>query len=213
MSTLDACELFNRCLARRDGGDWQEFVDRYDGQVRSTVRLTAMRCGVPLVGADLEEMVQELYCRLLAARSGGFRGRDEKQLVKYLNQAIYNLIVDRRRAHYTQKRRSMRQRFAGTSDVPEPRADPEEQLLGKERRKLFFQRCLEIARCDRVVVELRALKMALLEGWSSREIARRLEGGLDARQIDNLVQRLRRHLAKDGISLPRRPRVAAAVPA
>ena len=214
MSDLDACALFDRCLTGRDGGAWQEFVDRYDWQVRSAVRLTAMRCGVPLVGADLDEMVQELYCRLLAARSEGFRGRSEPELWKYLNQAIYSLVVDRRRALHTQKRRGIRMRVAaGTSDVPEPRADPEEHLLGKERRKLFFQRCLEIARCDRVVVELRALKMALLEGWSSREIAGRLDGGLNAKQIDHLVQKLRRHLAKDGILLPRRPRVAAALPA
>ena len=47
MKDIDACKLFNRCLAGCDGADWQEFIDRYDWQVRSTVRLTAMRCGPP----------------------------------------------------------------------------------------------------------------------------------------------------------------------
>ena len=210
MSRTDVCELFDRCLGRRDSGDWQEFVDRYDWQVRSTVRLTAMRCGLSLVGSDLEEMVQELYCRLLAARTEGFRGRSKQELLSYLSQAVYSLVVDRRRSLATRKRQPSRRRLAGRR-ASARRPDPEEQLLGKERRKLFFQRCLEIARCDRVVVELRALKMALLEGWSSHEVARRLEGGLDAKQVDNLVARLRRHLAKDGILLPRRPRLAAAV--
>ena len=213
MSTIDACGLFNRCLAGCDSSDWQTFVDRYDWQVRSAMRLTAMRCGLALVGADLDEMVQELYCRLLAVRNEGFRGRSEKELFNYLNRAIYSLVVDRQRALDAKKRWPNRRRVADTSELPARCSDPEEELLGKERRKLFFQRCLEIARCDRVVVELRALKMAVLEGWTSREIARRLEGGLNARQIDNLVQRLRRHLAKDGILLPRRPRVAAAAPA
>lgn len=209
MNAIDACDLFNRCLAGRDGGDWQHFVDRYDWQVRSTLRLTAMRCGLPLVGPDLDEMAQELYCRLLAVRCEKFRGRTEKELWKYLGQAIYSLVVDRQRALATQKRQPNHRRLAEAPGLRR-RLDPEEQLLGKERRKLFFQRCLEIARCDRVVIELRALKMALLEGWSSDEIARRLEGGLDARQVDTLVHRLRRHLAKDGIRLPRRQRLAAA---
>ncbi len=172
-----------------------------------------MRCGLPLLEPDLDEMVQELYCRLLAVRRKRFRGRAERELWGYLNRAIHSLVVDRKRALTTQKRAPDRRRLAVGSPRPQRRLDPEEQLLGKERRKLFFQRCLEIARCDRVVIELRALKMALLDGWTSHEVAHRLKGGLDARQIDILVYRLRRHLAKDGIRLPRRPRAVALAPA
>jgi RNA polymerase sigma factor (sigma-70 family) len=214
MNAIDACELFDRCLAGRgSSGDWQEFVDRYEWQLRSVLRLTATRCGMPLVGPDLDEMVQELYCRLLSVRCERFRGSSEQELWSYLNQAIYSLVVDRKRALATQKRQPDRELLGDSSGLPARRLDPEQQLLGKERRKVFFERCLEIARCDRVVVEVRALKMALLEGWTSREIARQLEGGLNARQIDSLVHRLRRHLEKDGIRLPRRLRLAAAAPA
>ena len=208
MSALSACVLFRRCLAGAGGDAWRDFIDRYGWQVRNLVRLKTLRCGLRLAAPDLEEMVQELYCRLLVSRGRRFRGQTDYELWSFLGRVCHNLTVDRQRSMAAQKRRPNSRRTPDTSRLPSPALDPEERLLGRERRRHFFERCLEIVRCDRVVLELRVLRMAFLEGWTSREIARRLEGRLSAGQVDALVHRLRRHLAKDGIELPRRSCVA-----
>ena len=203
MSTLNPCELFDHCMSETGGsGHWRRFIDRHGGQVRSVVRLTARRCKLPLSPPDLDELVQELYCRLWSARGRGFRGRSEAQLWSFLSRVAHNLVVDRQRSLGARKRRP-REGVEPTSRLLSPKADPEERLLNRERRLRFLELCREIARGDRAKVELRALSMACLEGWTSREIAGRL-GRLSAGQVDVLVHRLRRHLAKEGIRLPRR---------
>ncbi len=194
--------LFNRCLAARRSSDWRRFIDLHETKIRKMLRLAARKSGVPLADPDLDEAVQELYCRLLAAQPG-FHGRSEQEMWTYLSQAVRNLAVDRKRS-LSSKKRLPNPRRVRTSRLRSARLDPEQRLLEKERRRVFFQRCMEVVRCDRVVVELRALALALLEGWTSREIAHELEGRVSEHQIDSLVHRLRRHLARDGIRLPRR---------
>ena len=212
MSTLDTCELFHRCLARRQSDDWRTFVDRHGREVRSMVRQTAVRCRLPLGQADLDEMVQELYCRLLSSPGRRFDGRSESDLWAYLSCVARSLLIDRRRALAARKRRPLDAIPASTYDVPSPKLDPEERLLGKERRQAFLARCLEVTCCERVVVELRALDLAFLGGWTSREIAGHLEP-LSVAQVNALVLRLRRRLAKDGIRLPRRICLPSPLPA
>ncbi|MEM7350685.1 MAG: hypothetical protein AAF657_07755 [Acidobacteriota bacterium] len=203
MKTLEACELFHRCLAGTHGDAWRLFIDRHGKALRQTVFQMALRCYLPLRGPDVDEIVQEIYYRLLASRGQQFRGRTDAELWAYLSRMALNLLIDRKRAERASKRRP-RQRVPGSScDAPIVKLDPEERLLGKERRRAFFARCLEVTRLESPGLELRALDMAYFGGWTSAEIARRLEH-LSVAQINALVIRLRRHLAKRGIHLPRR---------
>jgi len=52
--------------------------------------------------------------------------------------------------------------------------------------------------------DLSVLFLAYCRGLSSREIARRLGGGLTAARVDSLIHRVRRRLARGGIEIPRR---------
>ncbi len=202
---IDPCELLRRCLTGRNAGDWQELVDRHGHDVRLAVQQAASRCGMSLAGPDLDEMVQDLYCRLLSVRDRGVRGGSAHELWKYLLCVANSLVVDRMRQQNARKRRpSGAGRRVDPSRLRSPILDPEEELIKKERRKVFFKRCLEVVRCDRVALELRALTMALLDGWSSREIAQELKGGLSADRVDKLVYLLRCSFRRDGIRMPRR---------
>ncbi len=223
MSDITPCNLLRRCFAGRRAGDWQEFIDRHGGEVRRTVLRAAIRCGLPLEDQDFDELVQDFYCRLFSARrkkssrgkrgtgprggglKEGFRGCTEEELWRYVIRVAHSLVVDRLRLLGASKRTPRDKiRSLDTSRLRSPKLDPEEQLLKKERRKVFFERCLEVVSCDRVGLELRALAMALLEGWSSREIADQLKEGLSAERVDKLVSLLRQRLGQDGIRLPRR---------
>ncbi len=203
MSASYVCELFRQCLNSRQGDDWREFVDRYGPRIRRIVAAAARQGGVSVCEPDLDELVQDLYCRLLMPRQQRFKGRSENELWRFLAKASFNLMVDQQRSSRAKKRRPETRSTGRPPRRSWTAIDPEQRLLGKERRKIFLERCREVTHCDRMVLEIRVLAMALLEGWSSREIAIELEG-LSACQIDSLVCRLRRHLAKDGIRLPRR---------
>jgi RNA polymerase sigma factor (sigma-70 family) len=213
MKDSDGCDLLRRCLADRRAGDWQVLIDRLGREVRLTVQQTAHQCGLLLDDPDLDELVQDFYCRLLALRGRQFEGRSDHELWRYVMCVARSLVVDRLRQLGARKRcPSTRGRSADPSPLRSPKLDPEQRLLKKERRHVFFQRCFEIVRCDRVALELRALAMALLEGWSSREIADELEGRLSAARVDKLVSLLRRRLLRDGIRMPRRYCVSVQVP-
>jgi RNA polymerase sigma factor (sigma-70 family) len=205
MSLIPLCDLFRRCVDRRGGGEWQEFVRRCGRRVRSVVWLAFQRRGVEISASDLEELVQDVYCRLLTVQR--FRGRTENELWKFLARVARNLAIDYQRAELAGKRR-IRLVSLTHPDAPYERfvtldADPEHRCLEGERWRVFLARCADASPRRRLAI-LRALRMALLEGWTSREIAARLGGTLSAGQIDGLICRLTRRLLAEGLAVPRR---------
>ncbi|MEE8524683.1 MAG: sigma-70 family RNA polymerase sigma factor [Thermoanaerobaculia bacterium] len=205
MTAIPLCDLFRRCLTRRGSEEWREFVHRCGRGVRKAVWWAFRRRGVELAADELDELVQDLYCRLLNIRR--FRGRSELELWAYLHRAAHSLAIDHRRAARAGKRR-IKLVSATAPDAPyehfvSPDASPEQRCLESERWRVFLARCATLAPRNRKAT-LRALRMALFEGWSSREIASRLDGALTAAQIDSLICRLTRRLIDEGLQVPRR---------
>ena len=98
MTDIDACDLLRRCLAGQVAGDWQQLIDRYGGDIRRIVRQVASRRGLQLAPADLDEMVQDFYCRLLSARGRTFGGKTEDEIWRYVKRVAQSLVVDRQRS-------------------------------------------------------------------------------------------------------------------
>lgn len=214
MGATAAGDLFHRCLTARRSEDWREFVDRFEPRVRGKLRRLLRRLGLPASAHEVDELAQELFCRLLLAASRNeheVRERTEIDVWAYLSQVASNLVVDLVRSRATQKHRILGGR-RGWRLAPRSRwlelesgePSPEQSLLDKERRRCFSEWCLRVSRGPEAELRLEALRLAFFEGWSSLEIARAL-GGLKPAEIDFLVYRLRRLLAaKHGIVLPRR---------
>lgn len=219
MRATSACDLFHRCIDRRGGEEWYEFHRRYHPHVKKAVRQALVQGGFAVPEPDLEEIVQDLYCRLLAS-GRPFRGRSETELWCYLGRIARNLALDRRRAARARKRwleaaaldpgspgcgatgfrplgRTPRER---AEELVSSEPSPEERCVLNDCRRIFVARCREVVRGERA---RKILRLAILEGWSSREIARRL-GGMTPNQVDVLLCRLKKRLAKEGIRLPRR---------
>ena len=216
MEAPSACELFHRCVHRRDGEEWREFLRRYQPRLRAAVRRAFLQRGLRLAEPDLEDLVQDLYCRLLAAGGKRFRGRTERELWGYLGQVAKNVVIDHQQAARARKRwpgiaaagigppageRLDPVEHEALEAVACREASPEERLLVADYRRFVLARCRQVTRGERAV---KVLRLAFLEDWSSPEIARRLGGGLTANKVDMLVYRLKRRLAKEGIRLPRR---------
>jgi DNA-directed RNA polymerase specialized sigma24 family protein len=153
-------------------------------------------------------VVQEVYCRLLAEdgrRLAACRARGEVQVISYLRRVVERVAIDQARRERAAKRGGgWRGRVsAETWNLADPRANPEELLLAAERRRIFLEEWNKLVTPAAGQRNLRILHLALIEGRSSREIAAIL-GELSPSGVDTVVSRLRQHLARLGLPLPRR---------
>lgn len=197
---------------------WEELVRRYGAVVQRQVRGSLRNAGFSFAPEEIEERVQEVYYRLLMGGAGRLRllrRWSEGQVVTYLSRVARRVVVDEVRAMAAVKRGGLRVSFSRClSEVAErtadPRGTPEEALMRAEGRRLLLERCRLLvesltSRSDRELY-LRVLRLAFLEGWSSREIAGAEGCRLAASSIDSLVHRARRRLARGGLAVPSRRR-------
>ena len=218
--------LFHRCAAlgrgtvssakqrRQDAESWEAFVEAYGPMLRSSIRMAFYRCGAPFTEHDVEEAEQEVYCRLLEQgrrRLRQFRGRSEAQARKFLRRVSWSVVVDSLRRGAAQKRGGSRHReatFVAQESVLfllSASSTPESEALRRERCRLLLERCRRIAsRGLHGRRNLQILHWAVVEGHSSREIARQLGFQLSVSAIDSVVYRMRRALANEGLELPER---------
>jgi RNA polymerase sigma factor (sigma-70 family) len=197
---------------------WEELVRRYGTLLALRVCQVLRASGVDPSPDRVEEMVQEVYFRLLtrgARRLEACRAQSEKQVVVYLARVAERVALDELRAGSAVKRGHGILVPLGSPEaspaakVADPRAVPEAQALSKEIRRLLLEVCGSLSGPSAAPGDrrrnLRILRLALLEGWSSREIARAEGGRLAASTVDTVVHRARRLLLdRHGYALPGR---------
>jgi DNA-directed RNA polymerase specialized sigma24 family protein len=177
---------------------WEDLVGRYGAGLKARVGSVLRRSGVRPRSEHVEEIVQEVYCRLLAGggrRLRRCRATSEGQVGAFLGRVAERVALDQLRAARAQKRGGDQDGLGAADErVADPRANPEELVLRRERLRLFLERCGTLAgrRDHRRNARILALALA---GWSSGEIARAVGGTLTARSIDGLLLRVRRCVA------------------
>ena len=165
-------------------------------------------------GLSREELLQEVYCRLLENRGRVLldcRADSLPAAAAYLRRVAASAAVDRLRLlaavkrgrHLQVRLRNLdRGRWSGSFIAESP--GPEARLLARERRRRAFARGRRLAGGRTPRRDVSVLFLAYCRGLSSREIARRLGGGMTPARVDSLMHRLRRRLASRGIRIPRR---------
>ena len=211
-SSLGSADLFRSCSAGNCDRAWQEFVERFHSRLVTAVRRALLRLGVEGPYEErVEDLVQEIYCRLLGAgrRTRCFRGSSEAQLMTYLQRVATSVVVDDRRVALAGKRWGGHrvawtdwQLVAALGVAAE--SGPEDRLLDRERRRTFLGICRHALGRRANSTTVKIARLALLEGWTSREIAAGLGGQMGVAGVDSIIYRLRRRLAGRGIALPRR---------
>ncbi len=210
MEESEAQELLRGC-AERDPEAWREFRKRYEKRLESGVRRGLRRSGAWRLAVEPEDLVQEVYCKLLD-RGGRYllncRGRSEEAISAYLGRIAETVAIDRVRSEIAAKRGrgrvvAMPIRPTGEElDAIDPSMSPEQRLLAIETRVVFMQRCREVVGPRQPARDLRVLYLACVKGWPSRDIARALGKGLTPNSIDSVVHRARRRLEERGVPLP-----------
>jgi DNA-directed RNA polymerase specialized sigma24 family protein len=212
----------SRSGARALGRLGRDEVARYGGRLAARARQALRQSGYPQGKDQVQDVVQEVYCRLLAGgghRLTACRAAEEGQVVSYLGRVVERVVIDQGRRDRAAKRGGgSRGRIAGAEawsllhGQADPRGTPEDRLLAAERCRLFFKEWRDLGRESTGRRNLRILRLALIEGRSSREIAKIL-GELSPSGVDTVIYRLRRHLSGLGVAVPRRPSFPGGRPA
>ena len=180
---------------------WEAFVRTHHRVVSRCVARAMVRVGWTPRADEVEELVQEVYCRLLERSDSRVSGRPEGQLWSYLQRIAYSVVVDHLRARHARKRGGWppmvdggAQR-PGLADGPAPGPSAEERLLTRERARDVRRRVRQAFPGRIGERNLSVLEMAAVEGLTAVEIAERLRGELTASSVHTLLHRLRRLLA------------------
>lgn len=184
---------------------WNGLVRRYRRPLAAVARRLLRLHGLPATPDDVQDLLQDLWCRLLE-RAPELPARGTRSILGYLLSSLRHLAVDRRRAARAEKRGGSCSRAASEllRSLPAVAPSPEQRFLAVERRRRLLARCRPLAGRSSPRRDLLVLERALFDGWSSRRIARALGGRLAPSSVDSLLHRLRRRCAEQGIELPRR---------
>ena len=214
MKDARVVDLFRICAAGSgDDRAWEQFVGCFGPRLRAGVSRVLRRLDQSPTPDAVADLVQDVYCRLLerAGRGGEFRGESEGEVLNYLQRVCESVVVDRMRGRAAAKRGG-RTGFvdleAGDGAIAEALADggasPEQRCLHRELRGLLLDGCRGLLDGPSRDRDLAIFELAVLDGWTSREIAQGFDWGIKAGSIDSVVHRQRRRLKDRGLEAPQR---------
>jgi RNA polymerase sigma factor (sigma-70 family) len=185
-----------------DGAAWERFHRRYRKRFPLWAKKALKRFAWLFVAEDLEDIQQEVYCRLVVVaghRRSDFRGSTEEELMAFLYRMTVHVVMDRVRKAYSVKRGGKVRRPGAGDASPPPRASrvaqakQEVRLLAEEACKSAVEEGLRFSPAYRQR-NLRILRLALVEGFTGREIAQALGGTISPSTVDSTLFRLRRRM-------------------
>lgn len=194
-------QLIEAC-SREDSGDaWEELVRRFGDVIRNAVYRATETTAVARSHDLRQELVQEVYCRLLENRRRylrRFRGTSEGEarmfFVRIAQSVVRNhgrkLRAARRRRPYDDQRLA-----AACARDPEGGLSPETKVLRAESWRRFWRRAERKLRHHPLGRrDLSIFRLFTLEGWTSDEISRRFRGALRPTSVLSVIYRVRRRL-------------------
>ena len=209
MSASPVVELFHRCARSQDDRAWESFVDCFGPRIRHGVHRALRRLEEICGPEDVEDLVQDVYRRLLERVRRGrssFRGETEGEVKRYLQRVCDSAVLDLSRSRRAAKRRAYIRVLASANveRIVDRAATPEAACLRREARAELVRSCREVVSGPERERDLAIFKLAILDGWTSREIAEGCDFGLKTGSIDSVLSRQRRRLEERGVSVPRR---------
>lgn len=211
--TESVSRLIQACAETNGEQAWEDLLARIRPRVRGELRALLLRADT-FPDRDLtEDLEQEVLCRLLERDRwvlARFRGATEGEAVLYLRRVVASVACDALRAAGCAKRRpalsplSLEELAAAAYEPADRSGCPEARALARERGRAFLAGCRRLLGRRATPDRLRAVRLALVEGLSSREVVSRLGGGWTVAAVDSLIHRLRKRLAAGGQPLPGR---------
>jgi RNA polymerase sigma factor (sigma-70 family) len=162
----------------------------------------------------LEDLLQESYCKLVDREFRILRKcreQDERAIGAYLSRVAERVALDRLRAQGAAKRgvdrsvslESMMSWDKGRLQTT-GQSSAEELLLLSEECRAFWESCRRAISRRFPERDWKILRLAFLEGMSSREISRSIGAKMTPNGVDSVLHRARKRLADEGFLVVRR---------
>jgi RNA polymerase sigma factor (sigma-70 family) len=183
---------------------WNEFARLRGRELERCVATAMRRVGWRPDPVEVDELVQEVYCRVLEPGSPAAPGSwPTAQLWGYLHRIARSVAVDALRTRAARKRggcpageRELRP--CGVTALEErvaPGPDPEQQLLARERASALRCRVRELGGDEHGTRNVRILELSAIEGCTAAEVSIRLAGTITPSSVHTIIHRIRRQLA------------------
>jgi RNA polymerase sigma factor (sigma-70 family) len=193
-----------RPLSATTRADWELFARRHGGELRRCVTAAMRRVGWRADPVEVDELVQESYVRLLqGCLPDGALDWPAPRLWGYLHRMAHSVVVDELRSRRARKRGGAGPERDDPQAPPlppaelclrDPRPDPEQRLLARERAAELRRRVRELGGSQHGSRNVRILELASVEGCTAIEISARLAGSLTPSSVHTLLHRLRQEL-------------------
>lgn len=203
---LPPADLLRRCAHGSEPRVWRQFVGRYEEVLQAGVhhgfRLTGR---LSPQAADREDMLQEVYCRLLAAgrkRLRNCRAEGNNAVSAFLYRMAVRVVLDHYRMGVAVRRggrtKTRPEAWRGELDYHlEPATEDQEgHLLRRHALRTALRRYSGSRQHRRRDVQIWLL--TTLAGFRQDEIPRILPGGVTTRMVGKAVGRVRGHLRAVG---------------
>jgi DNA-directed RNA polymerase specialized sigma24 family protein len=197
--------------------DWPELHRRHDRRVRLAVLARLRQLGAPIDRERVDELAQEVWCRLLKrdrARRPGPRGEHDVETAEYLRRVARSVVIDAWRSDRAAKRHPGTLGSLDSLDgddggsCADSRGCPLRRAQARDHLRDFLRHCRRLLGRRAPRERFAAVRLVWVEGLTSPEAARVLGGRWTAGAVDCLLMRLRRRLLADGLETPVRAREA-----
>ena len=212
MESGEARRVVRSCSRSTQSAAWENLVVRFGAKIRAGVVNGLVRSGIRPRKEMVDDLAQDVYCKLLADGRRALRACCEaspQSIGAYLRRTAERVALDFARARGAVKRGgdllvSLQETVDCRGDRALPVTPPtaEHRLLVEEEKKEFLGRCRSVVRGRHPQRDYKVLQLAYVEGLSSREIAGCI--GLSTNGVDSILYRSRQRLAEQGIVVPSR---------
>ena len=202
--------LWRRVVALEREGDWCELLERIEPRLSRYVIAKLVGLQFSAKAELVEELVQEVYCRLFErGRKAltGCRAESDAALLSYLKTICQCLVVDHCRSVLSKKRGGGNSEYVFADEGSRARwcGSAEDRVLTRELRARLGTILAELSTPSQSERNRWIFERAVIEGWTSGEIGERT--GLDPSGVDSIVHRMKQRLGALGLSVPNRATV------
>lgn len=210
MEHPSARDLIDQCASAPEALAWGSFVERYGPAIEAGVRRALRRSGdAGADAAELQDLVQECYCRLLEGdrrRLTSLRASADGEVRTWLARFAERSARDR-----LKWLRAFKRSGPGNGALAAPgrvgrlsasTRSPERVAMDRQALRRFARHCRRLSSSERDAAILRLVYFA---GLTSREVSELSRGSLSPSSVDSVVYRFRRRLVQRGLPVPLRP--------
>lgn len=205
-------QLIRQCAGGEEETEtWYRFFERLRPRIQGVLKVTLQSNGHFPTRMLVEDLEQEVYCRLLErdrAVLRRFRGATQGEAGEYLNRVVRSVALDYL-IHARASKRTPPPELVVQGKKEKPwipyacnlvfRVAPERFFLRRDALRRFWSVCARVVGSVNTAEKLKVLRQAWIEGMSTRDMVEASRGRWTVESLGVFLQETEQQLRKLGI--------------